>query len=607
MATGSARPPASPPAPSTGRSTVPTVGIVDEDVARVRAATDFVAVASEHVALKRVGRQWVGLCPFHDEKSPSFSVNAEQGIFHCFGCQAGGDVITFVRELEHLDFAETVERLASRAGIQLRYDDVREGRDRQRRDRLAEAVGRAVEWYHGRLLTGADAAAARGYLRSRGYDGELVRRFRLGWAPDEWDALARHLHLPDDELTDSGLGFVNRRGRQQDDFRGRVLFPIFDPSGRAVAFGGRALPGADGPKYKNSRDGALYAKSRILYALNWAKADVAKADEVIVCEGYTDVIGFFRSGLPRAVATCGTALADDHFRLLKNFAHRIVLAYDADAAGQAAAERFYEWERHYELDVVVADLPAGADPGQLAERDPEALRRAVAEARPFLAFRLERVLGGADLRTAEARARAAEAALAVVAQHPNALVRDQYLMEVADRCRLDVGRLRQMAADPRRRTGGLSAPVRTARRRERDGPELEALRLAIQRPEEMAERLEEVLFADEVHLAAFRALAGSATLHDAIAGAPEEAAVLLRRLAVEEATSAAADVLGRVVREATVRAVASLERDVRAEPGRLAEHAPTIDWLRKEMARLPDLDALDRLVPWLVRWGRESA
>ncbi|MEO6121614.1 MAG: CHC2 zinc finger domain-containing protein, partial [Acidimicrobiales bacterium] len=207
------------------------MGIVEEDVARVREATDFVAVASEHVSLKRVGRQWVGLCPFHDEKSPSFSINAEQGVYFCFGCQVGGDVITFVRELDHLGFAETVERLAARAGIELRYDDIREHQDRRRRDRLAEAVGHAVDWYHQRLLTGPDAAAARSYLRSRGYTGEMVRQFQLGWAPDEWDALARHLRLPDDVLVDSGLGFVNRLKRQQDDFRARVLFPIFDASG----------------------------------------------------------------------------------------------------------------------------------------------------------------------------------------------------------------------------------------------------------------------------------------------------------------------------------------------------------------------------------------
>ncbi|MDP9387613.1 MAG: DNA primase, partial [Actinomycetota bacterium] len=430
------------------------MGIVDEDVARVRAATDFVQVASEHLALKRVGQRWVGLCPFHAEKTASFSINAEEGLYYCFGCQAKGDVITFVREVEHLGFVEAVERLAGRAGIQLRYDEAREGRDRQRRARLVDALAQAVEWYHQRLLQGSDGAAARAYLRSRGYDGEVVRTFKLGWAPGEWDALARALRLPEDVLRDTGLGIVNRRGRQQDNFRSRVMFPIFDAGGTPVAFGGRALPGGDGPKYKNSPETPVYAKSRTLYGLNWAKADVVHRGEVVVCEGYTDVIAFFGAGVPRAVATCGTALADEHFRMLKNFARRIVLAYDADAAGQAAAERFYEWERRYEVDVAVAAFPPGTDPGDVARRDPAALSRAVEGAQPFLAFRIERVLGSADLRAPEGRARAAEAAMAVIAEHPSELVRDQYVMQVADRCRLDPDRLRRGV----RAAGGRGAP-----------------------------------------------------------------------------------------------------------------------------------------------------
>src|SRR5207302_10774514 len=187
-------------------------------------------------------------------------------------------------------------------------------------------------------------------------------------------------------------------------FRARVMFPIFDVSGKPVAFGGRVLPGGEGSKYKNSQETPIYSKSRTLYALNWAKPEVVSSGEVIVCEGYTDVIGFFTAGLPRAVATCGTALADDHFRMLKNFARRVVLAYDADAAGQAAAERFYEWEQRYELDIAVAAFPPGADPGDLARTDPGALAKAVTEAKPFLAFRLERALAAGDMRTPEGRA-----------------------------------------------------------------------------------------------------------------------------------------------------------------------------------------------------------
>ncbi len=583
------------------------MGIVDEDVARVRAATDFVQVASEHLALKRVGQRWVGLCPFHAEKSASFSINANEGLYYCFGCQAKGDVITFVREVEHLDFVGAVERLAGKAGIELRYDEAREGQDRQRKSRLVEAMGRAVEWYHQRLLDGPDAAAARGYLRSRGYDGDVVRAFRMGWAPDDWDALAKALRLPDEVLKDTGLGFVNRRGNQQDSFRGRVLFPIFDAAGKPVAFGGRNMPGSDGPKYKNSPETPIYSKSRTLYALNWAKSEVVSNGEVVVCEGYTDVIGFFGAGVRRAVATCGTALADEHFRMLKNFARRIVLAYDADSAGQAAAERFYEWERRYEVDVAVIALPPGSDPGDLAREDPEGLAKAVAEAKPFLAFRLDRVLDGANLRTPEGRARAAEAAMGVIAEHPSELVRDQYLMQVADRCRIDADQLRRgtfvaRSSSPSRAEGGTPVPGRM----DPGGPELEALRLAVHRRDEVAGRLRAVLFADERNLAAFSALSTSATVHDAITAADPGAADLLQRLAVEESSAEVDDVLTQLVRRAAQRALGELEADARANPEEALGLAATMTWLKVTLEDLPDAEAADRLVEWLVRWGEEA-
>ena len=350
------------------------MGIPDEDVARVRAATDIVALIGEHAALKRQGQRWVGLCPFHSEKTPSFSVNAEEGFYYCFGCQAKGDAISFVRAVEHLDFVEAVHRLADRAGMTIR-EDAHSGRDSQRRKILLDIMEQAVEWYHRRLLEGPDAGRARDYLRSRGYDGEVVRRFRLGWAPDEWDALCTGLKLSREHAVGTGLGFVNRRGRLQDAFRARILFPICDPSGHPVALGGRILPDSEDPaKYKNSSETAVYSKRRTLYALNWAKDDIIRKGEVVVCEGYTDVIGLFGAGVERAVATCGTALAEEHVKLLRNFASRVVLAFDADGAGQAAAGRFYEWERRLEIDVAVADLPPGSDPGELARTDPGALR-----------------------------------------------------------------------------------------------------------------------------------------------------------------------------------------------------------------------------------------
>ena len=594
------------------------MGIVPEDVERVKAQTDVVQIISEHVQLRRVGRRFVWLCPFHAEKSGSFNVNAELGFYHCFGCQASGDVITFLREVEHLDFVGAVEKLAARANISLRYDDETEGRDRQAKARLADAVAAAVEWYHQRLLTSPDARAARDYLRSRGIDGETARTFKIGWAPDEWDALSKSLRLPSDVLSDSGLGFVNKAGRQQDTFRARILFPIFDAAGHPVAFGGRILPGADGPKYKNSADNKLYSKSRVLYGLNWSKTDVARAGEVVVCEGYTDVIGFHRAGVPRAVATCGTALTGEHFRILKNFARRIVLAYDADAAGQKAAEQFYEWERSYEIDLHVLALPKGADPADVATRDPEALVQAVAAARPFLAFRIERVLGAADLSAPEGRARAANAALDVIAEHPDAFVRDQYFMQVADRCRVDVERLRQAvtsrpAGSKSRAVSAPPAPEERTRPRSDatpPGSELEAVRLAVHAPELVVDQLHEVLFEDDAIALAVRALFESDSVEQAIESAAPEAAALLRRIVVEEPPDVDADdVVARLVERAAGRVVAELERDVRADVQRFAEIAPIVSWLRLGIEELRDPDtrkgAADRLVPWLARRAEE--
>jgi len=630
------------------------MAIPDEDVAQVRAATDIVALIGEHAALKRVGRRWTGLCPFHTEKSPSFSVNAEEGFYYCFGCQASGDAITFVRATEHLDFVEAVRFLADRAGVAL-HEDAEAGKDRKRRAVLLEAMERAVAWYHERLLRAPDAGLARDYLRSRGYDGQVVRQFRLGWAPDEWDALSRALKLPERVLTDSGLGFVNRRGRPQDAFRGRVLFPICDPSGRPVALGGRILPPRPGdppperpePKYKNSQETAIYSKRRTLYALNWAKHDVIAQGEVVVCEGYTDVIGFFLAGVPRAVATCGTALAEEHFTLLRNFGRRIVLAYDADGAGQSATSRVYEWERRHEVDVVVADLPPGSDPGDLARRDPAALARAVKEARPFLAFRVDRILGAGDLTTAEGRARAAESALAAVAEHPDIFVRDQYVMVLSDRCRLDPSRLRERLEDLRAHPPAEPAPRHTRheppparvgdpgelREPEDDepwdegfdrgqlvapkaGPGLEALKLAVHRPEDVADRLHAVLFSDPLQRDAFTELLRHDDLHDAIAAAPPAVAGLLRRVTVEEpliGDPAFGDpidlVVGALLHQAVRRALAEVEKASRGLGESWQDGAAVTAQVRLWLEELEDpgsvRSAANRLVAWLME--REQA
>jgi DNA primase len=513
------------------------MGILAEDVQRVRESTDLVALAGEHIALKRVGRSVTGLCPFHTEKSPSFSISPEKGVFFCFGCQKSGDAITFIRELEHLDFVEAVERLAARSGITLRYDDVSFSQERRRKQRLQDAVGEAITFFHELLLDSESAGTARRYLRSRGFDGDVARKFSLGWSPDGYDALSRHLQqkkFSREDLVDAGLAFVNKANKLQDSFRGRVMFPIWDAQGNPVGFGGRALDD-QGPKYKNSAENTLYQKSRLLYGLHWAKGEIVARGEVVICEGYTDVMAFVLAGVPNAVATCGTALADDHFLTLKNLARKITLAYDADAAGQAAAERCYLWEQRYEVQFQVADLPPGRDPADVWREDPEALVSAVKGATPFLEFRIERLLASSDLSSLEGRAHAGERAAAMIVEHPNDLVRDQYVMRLAGRLDIAPDRLRAAVATalarPHTEPAGRTRPQTPAPTVDRR--ELDALRWAVQAPELMSGRLHVNLFADPIARSAFDALT-SRPWHECLETASPEVATLLQRLAVEE-------------------------------------------------------------------------
>ena len=581
------------------------MGIIDEDVVRVRETADIVQVISAHTQLKRVGRSWTGLCPFHGEKSPSFSVNQEKGVFYCFGCQAKGDVITFVRDIDHLDFQGAVEQLAAKFGIALRYTDRNEGQRREARTHLRDAMVAAVDWYHQRLLTAPDAGAARRYLRDRGFDGDTVRRYQIGWAPDDWDQLVKGLPFPPKVLRDAGLGRESRRGGTNDFFRGRVMFPIFDAQGDPLGFGGRMLPGGHPPKYQNTPETVLYRKSKVLYGLNWAKDEAVRTDEFVICEGYTDVIGFASVGIERAVATCGTALTDEHVRTLQRWAPRLVLAFDPDSAGQAAADRVYEWERKHEVEVAVAALPPGGDPADLARSDPDALRLAVSGAQPFLGFRVQRILDAANLDTPEGRGRAAEAALAAIAEHPGEFVRDQYLMVVADRCHLDPDRLRSSL-----RQGGVRPRVRAERAAVRparhETPETEALRLAVTQPDVALDLLHEILFENEQHRAVLRALIDAqGDLHVATEQADPMVAEHLTRLAVEDTDADIADVRRLLLRDRSLAALAELERQSRQAED-IEPYARTIGWLKTRIEAVnpdaPPSDALeDELLDWLAQ------
>ena len=510
------------------------MGIEDDDIERLRSTVSIVDTVQQYVALKRTGRNWVGLCPFHAEKSGSFNVTEERGRYKCFGCDKGGDVFTFIQEIEHLDFPGAVEHIAAKAGIQLNYTSAGQSQERSRRKKLTELMNEAVEWYHDRLLNSPDARPARDYLRRRGLSGDIARQFKIGWAPDDWDQLSRSLGAPPDMMQDVGLSFRNRRNKMQDSFRARVMFPILSESGEALAFGGRILPGSEDPaKYKNSSETPIYMKSKTLYGLNWAKADVAKHDQVIVCEGYTDVIGFHRAGIPRAVATCGTALTEEHVRLLKRYASKVVLSFDADAAGQGAAERFYEWEEKHKVEVLVARLPDGKDPGDLASSQPEALVAAIEKPVPFLKFRLERTMRGRQKDSPEHRVRLAEDAMAVVNEHPNKSIRMLYAGEVAAELSMPVSDMVRLAER------GVRRPAIQIQAKRSKGPvqnaEFAALVLLVQEWDSIAPWLTEELFDNDINRMAFLALAESVgDLNKAIAAAPPDAVDVLERAAVAD-------------------------------------------------------------------------
>jgi DNA primase len=404
-----------------------------DDIDLVRDKTDLVDLASEITKVKRSGRSTMAVCPFHSEKTPSLSIDGARGLYHCFGCGKSGDIYRWVQETQSVDFAGAVEFLARRAGVTLKVDPEAAKR-RNRRERLVEATELAVAFYSERLKSAPDAGAARSYLRSRGYDGEVVDKFGLGYSPDEWDQLVTHLRdsgVREDVMITAGLAQKSRTNSLIDRFRGRVMFPVFDLRGDPVGFGARILEG-DGPKYLNTAESPIYHKSRLLYGLNWAKSDIVRKGQSVVVEGYTDVIGMHIAGMPVAVATCGTALVEGHLDLLRRFSERVVLAFDADEAGAGAALRGFERSVPGDLDLRVATLPEGKDPADVvADGGVDQLEAAIAESVPLLAFRIDDELSKFDLSEPEARTRAVRAVAAVIALHPDAVARHEYAVVVS--------------------------------------------------------------------------------------------------------------------------------------------------------------------------------
>jgi len=411
---------------------------------RERARID--EVVGEYVALRTSGGSSLsGLCPFHDEKSPSFSVTPSRGLFYCFGCQEGGDVIRFLEKIDNLSFAEAVERLAARFGVQLRYEDAGSGvgRERAPKTRYVEANRAAQVFYAEQLAAGGEAEAGRAFLSERGFDQAAAERFGVGYAPKGWDALTRHLRgkgFSEAELLASGLLSQRAGGGGYDRFRGRLVWPIHSPAGDVIGFGARRLYEDDtGPKYLNTPETPVYRKGEVLFGLDLARREIGRLQQVVVVEGYTDVMACHLSGVGTAVATCGTSFGEEHVRVLRRLLMdrnelrgEVVFTFDGDAAGRKAAVRAFTEDKNFVTQTFVAVQPDGLDPCELWQaRGPEAVRALVAARVPLSEFVVKSVLADYDLTTPEGRVAALRAAAPVVARTKDSSLRPEYARSLA--------------------------------------------------------------------------------------------------------------------------------------------------------------------------------
>jgi DNA primase len=443
------------------------VGYTKDSIERVKDAVDMVELVGARSDLRRVGSRWTGLCPFHDERTPSFSVNAENKLYYCFGCGESGDAIKFVEATEGLDFRETVELLAERYGVELKReeeDPLAEAR-RKRRERLLALVERAAAYYERVLWESPEAARAREYLAGRGMGDEVLRTFRVGYAPSAWDKVmmaAQRDGFSQEELAASGLGQKGRQGGFYDRFRARIMFPLADPRGKVLGFGARSMRDDQGPKYVNTSENELYHKGRQLFGIDQARGPAARAGRVVVVEGYTDVLALHQAGVTESVAIMGTALTQEQMAGLGQAARTVYLALDADRAGQDAMLRAARAAREKELELLVVDMPEGKDPADLLAADgPDAFRDRLANAREVPDFQARRVVAQADLASPRGRDQALGEVRPLVAElAPKPATHDELVRYLSDR--LDVPREYLLANSPAhfsRPTPGADAPA----------------------------------------------------------------------------------------------------------------------------------------------------
>jgi len=396
------------------------------DLEEIRRRADIVEIISPHVALRKAGRRLVGLCPFHQERSPSFTVDPENGLWHCFGCKAGGDLFRFVEMVDKVEFTEAVEMLARRLGVQPRSPE--QAGHQKERERLFAIYAAACAFFQAQLKREA-AQAARAYLKTRGLTPPTIEGFMVGYAPDGWDGLLIAMGkrgYPGQELARAGL-VIPREGGFYDRFRDRIIFPISDSSGRVIAFGGRSLSDAQQPKYLNSPDGPLFQKGHVLYAFDRARRAMSDAGRAIIVEGYLDAIACHDAGFTETVATMGTALTPDHVELLRRRVPRLALAFDADSAGMGAALRSRDLFEQAGLSVRVVALPEGLDPDQVVrERGREAFEELVNAAVPMIEWELTRVFDRVKDGTDLARMDGLREAAATLARLPAGVEREYY-------------------------------------------------------------------------------------------------------------------------------------------------------------------------------------
>jgi DNA primase len=592
--------------------------------AEIKSKIPVADLVGETVALKRAGSAFKGLCPFHAEKTPSFIVSPDRETWHCFGCGEGGDIFTFLMKRDGLDFREALTRLAERAGVELSERTAREDR---RKRRMREALEAAIAWYREVLIQTRQGERARAYLDERGFTEQTLDRFTIGYAPNTWEALTGRLAsrgFSVEELIGAGLASPSNRGGVIDRFRGRVIIPIRDSSGRAVGLGGRIMPGQDGPKYLNSPAGPLFDKSHTLFAIDLAKTAIRREKLTVIVEGYTDVMAAHQAGFENVVASLGTALTRGQVDLALKYGEAIALGYDVDLAGDSAAREGLLAQLgadHSVSKVRIIRIPGGKDPDELIRGNPDAWREAVADAKEVVGFAIDRLASEADMASVAGKRAFTGRVLAIIKAIPDPLERNFYLQQLAQRVNVEPGVLAEaLEREPARRP--VQRPVPTGPGPATGAPsqggpsalELEALGMLLRYPALAGEAVGNgtlpfrdatavaLVRAWQEQLAAVDGIPTSADVEGFLAGLDPASADLARDLLARLAENGERSVLDLEAARGVLRVTLLRLRETRLEEdlrdGRL---------LLEEAQRAGDRERLATIEQQIIQLGREKA